>query len=640
MFAARLAIAALLVAQSHSINKDPYEGLVWFLQISDVHISSVQDQSRVTEFAEFTGKYLDVYKPSLVLCTGDLTEAKVSGGLSSRQVEEEWRTYYNIVRNRSRDVPWLDLRGNHDNLNVLSRASNQNLFRNYSEMGRKGNLESYVYTTSLWGQRYNFVGLDATLDTGMRYPFNFVGDFSETQQKVIRNLTRQIQQDDINIFFGHYPSSVVRQSKFLLDTVAAGLVYVCGHLHDLALFRMRTMYSLHGGNNLELELRDWKNNRAYRLLAVDQGFLSFTDVTFNQWPVILPTFPKNSEFSTRKEPDIEPGEAGFIRVLVFSDQPILSVYVSVDDEKPRWCHRVGEGPLYVVSWNPQNYRTGLHRLRVNATDAERRNQLYEHPFTLDKSAAEPFSHFLSNLVLNSSFPLIFQALFTFSLLLSSLPLTLVYYTTLAYTSRRLPTVLAAVVKFLLSTCIVKRILFVSSVRMLFWFYSVYPVYMACGPWVIGRIVEDEYGGIFAWGAVVDNKYVPVSVTFGQYFFDFLVIHPSVVLISGHILYSRSNSGVAKGKLCHFGIFSLFCCILAIFLFLALTFWIQFGALGFFASPLRTWGLALYGLSIVCSFRAKIPNIATGLYLDDRGKKEDDEERTSQSSANETTRMQV
>ena len=27
-----------------------------------------------------------------------------------------------------------------------------------------------------------------------------------------------------------------------------------------------------------------------------------------------------------------------------------------------------------------------------------------------------------------------------------------------------------------------------------------------------RIVEEEYGGIFAWGAVVDNKYVPVSVS--------------------------------------------------------------------------------------------------------------------------------
>ena len=33
-------------------------------------------------------------------------------------------------------------------------------------------------------------------------------------------------------------------------------------------------------------------------------------------------------------------------------------------------------------------------------------------------------------------------------------------------------------------------------------------------------------------------------------------------------------------------------------------------------------------------------LTLGLYLDDRGKKEDEEERTSHSSANETTRMQV
>ena len=41
-----------------------------------------------------------------------------------------------------------------------------------------------------------------------------------------------------------------------------------------------------------LELADWKNYRGYRLLAVDHGFFSFTDLRFGEWPAILITFPK------------------------------------------------------------------------------------------------------------------------------------------------------------------------------------------------------------------------------------------------------------------------------------------------------------------------------------------------------------
>jgi hypothetical protein len=43
-----------------------------------------------------------------------------------------------------------------------------------------------------------------------------------------------------------------------------------------------------------IELIDWKYYRGYRLMAVDQGFLSFTDLKFGEWPAILITFPKAS----------------------------------------------------------------------------------------------------------------------------------------------------------------------------------------------------------------------------------------------------------------------------------------------------------------------------------------------------------
>ena len=54
---------------------------------------------------------------------------------------------------------------------------------------------------------------------------------------------------------------------------------------------MHNMYSFHNENDLELELVDWKNNRKFRVIAVDQGTLSFTDVMFGDLPVVLPTYP-------------------------------------------------------------------------------------------------------------------------------------------------------------------------------------------------------------------------------------------------------------------------------------------------------------------------------------------------------------
>ena len=38
------------------------------------------------------------------------------------------------------------------------------------------------------------------------------------------------------------------------------------------------MYTMHPDTDLlELELADWKDNRRFRVIAFDQGFLSFAD---------------------------------------------------------------------------------------------------------------------------------------------------------------------------------------------------------------------------------------------------------------------------------------------------------------------------------------------------------------------------
>ena len=101
-----------------------------------------------------------------------------------------------------------------------------------------------------------------------------------------------------------------------------------------------------------------------------------------------------------------------IRVLVFSDVAIRSVHVTIGDEEPRVATASPPGPLYLVPWTPDNYKTGLHNMVVTATDANNRTARHNQQFTLDATMEEiRFYRLGSSFVLKSSFTTAFHVLF-------------------------------------------------------------------------------------------------------------------------------------------------------------------------------------------------------------------------------------
>ena len=54
----------------------------------------------------------------------------------------------------------------------------------------------------------------------------------------------------------------------------------------------------------------------------------------------------------------------FIRILVFSVEPIVSVDVWIDDGYVG-AARQSEGDLYTLPWIPTNYLNGMHTITVN-----------------------------------------------------------------------------------------------------------------------------------------------------------------------------------------------------------------------------------------------------------------------------------
>lgn len=217
---------------------------------------------------------------------------------------------------------------------------------------------------------YTFIAIDACLEPGPRRPFNFVGMLTFEELKNINSFIKIIENTHSNytIWFGHFPTSCILSQgehvRSLIGKLDQGLVYLCGHLHTLGGI-VPSMYTLQREGFLELELGDWKDNRMYRLMAIDHGLISFVDVHHNEWPVVLVTNPKHALFIIPGKENLETiKHSSHIRILAFSISPIVEVNVRVDDGNWIKCDNV-EGPLYVAKWIPVVYQSGLHTINVS-----------------------------------------------------------------------------------------------------------------------------------------------------------------------------------------------------------------------------------------------------------------------------------
>ena len=78
-----------------------------------------------------------------------------------------------------------------------------------------------------------------------------------------------------------------------------------------------------------------KSSKAYRVLALDHGLLSFVDTQVgapDEWPLLLPTNPKDARFLSVSEPLRQIVDSTHVRCAVFSPAAVASVSVSIDGE--------------------------------------------------------------------------------------------------------------------------------------------------------------------------------------------------------------------------------------------------------------------------------------------------------------------
>ncbi|XP_012060573.1 PREDICTED: transmembrane protein 62-like [Atta cephalotes] len=575
-----------------------YNHLIWFLQITDIHISIFRDPSRLSEFKEFCNVTVNSIQPRVVLASGDLTDAVAKDGFGSKQEHREWQHYRYIIdqTNVSKKVLWLDVRGNHDNFDIINFDSKNNYYLYYSIQGKK-HPRSYMYNIDTGLETYSFIAIDACLKPGPKRPFNFIGILDQDEINRIQQLINRSKESNAAhaVVFGHYPtSSIISQAdtniRNILGSHKESMVYLCGHFHTLGNM-VPNMYSLQKMGFLELELADWKDNRMYRLAAIDHGQFSFIDIKHNDWPVILITNPKNVLFMMPQKENLESIiKSTHVRILAFSTVPLKTVEIQLDNDVWQKCDHVN-GPLYVLPWNSTRYKEGIHQITVCVVDNENRRKIVSYSFSLDGSWLSV--SILPKLVLMANIVYIFQFLFLVTLILAIIPLCFLrfvhmYYKTNCDLNNRIELPRRRMKFFHLW---LRKLWILSAVDRVFYGLVLYTLYFAVGPWTMGEIIEDHTGVIFVWGTFIGNMYLPGGLTYAYGFLQLLCFHlPLTIILAHHIDRRLRDAECPSRVLSKFHTVWRFLPILIIILLqfvLGYFLYLEYGTTAILLCPLRT-----------------------------------------------------
>ncbi|CAL1536281.1 unnamed protein product [Lymnaea stagnalis] len=526
------------------------------------------------------------------------------------QIRDEWIQYEQIIK-RCRSLnkaKWLDLRGNHDSFNVLNFESENNFYRFHSGKNVQtadDHHGTYLYQHELPFGTYSFIVMDACSKPGLHRPFNFFGYLDDAQIQYIKTLAALTKSSNQTIWLGHYPTSlIVHDPPALRQIMSNSIAYLCGHLHTMMGY-VPKMYSRHKTGQLELELGDWKENRVYRLLAMDHDLLSFTDAKLGDWPLAVITNPKsNMLYSPRVEPLHLIESSTHIRILAFSPTGIKGVTVSIDDRPREEALQAGAGqPLYVLGWQPEKYSHGIHTIRVQVLDEAGKNVTISQTFSVD--GTEKQFEFLPRLILMLN--IYTMAKLTFGIL--------VFLYTFILTSIRQSTCIR---HYYLKGNDIQNMAFNSALMKIWlaarsnvsYFILIGSVlYLTFGPWFVANLITNELGVVFVWGIIIHGSFIPGGLTFFYGIFQFITFTVPLTVLLGHLLDMRRMNGSRSSVFKHPTVLLPSLVLFAFTAHLALTeFPNAYGVEALIYGPLRTGNVILLPAALWLASRADLRKI--------------------------------
>ncbi|KAL9641466.1 hypothetical protein ABK040_013391 [Willaertia magna] len=309
------------------------------------------------------------------------------------------------------NLRWFEIPGNHDVFGVGNKLNkNEYLFLNYSLNGNKllnDKNSFYIFDYKInknLNKKIRFILIDGSPIIGSYRPINFFGSFNKKNFKTLQKILRENTKNNEIIqalMFGHYPLSMIpivnnfneKENDTWIDFCNEFKIksYFSGHLHNMFGFisKMRTIMPI--SNHLEIETMDFKDNRNFKVIAIENKYISFLDVNLlklNNTPAVFITYPKDCAYLTNEEMISEEEENyNFIRILGFypyglSDNENVLVDVMINDSIliKKGLEIVKGKTEYKIPFNyNNNYKKGLHKLNILYNN----ENIYEHYFTFD-----------------------------------------------------------------------------------------------------------------------------------------------------------------------------------------------------------------------------------------------------------------
>ncbi|KAH8862043.1 Transmembrane protein 62 [Schistosoma japonicum] len=406
---------------------------------------------------------------------------------------------------------------NIDAFNVPSWGANGDY---YSHFGVKGQppLKSYIFKLIKPYGQYSFISVDLTLEPGIKWPFNFFGNFNLDVKKQLLKSVNESKGSNQTFIFGHHPTSTVVSSDLDMRSLIgdSAFAYLCGHLHTLHGLTKK-IYYLQPQGYWEWELGDWRENRYYRIVAVDHDLVSFVDVrkspsgSNKEWPIILITNPKNAQFSLpSKEPLHRIELSTHIRVLVWSLWPIQTVSISIDGihlgnaKQANSLPGHSSTPLYVLPWNTSRWSSdpyGFHLIEVTAKDVNGNQRTVVQSFSFRSASHFPIgllSKFIISVRLSVIVSALYYTIWIVIFILLMLPLLL-----------RRPHLLIC----LFRTRLGRGMYQISSTKKLVYPVLIFMVYHISCPLFMGFLVADKFGFFFSFGIYIDGIFLPEKLSY-------------------------------------------------------------------------------------------------------------------------------
>lgn len=398
------------------------------IHITDLHVSRFHQQGGLVHLVYFLKRILPLIRPSFVVITGDLTDAKDESQVHGVQFKEEWEAYQSALKEAGvLDIPnyWRDLRGNHDCFSVPSWFHTDNYFRNYSGISSAaasavdqkvtgGSAAGVNVTGGSWEiideydfGRYKWIGLDGCPSQGTSRHYNFFASIDSEKMSLLGNYLADSPQMNHTFLLMHYPTATSKFGMVMDKSWSfSDLLYhfpvslqLCGHLHRLAWGLGEKLEVYHERESfLELELADLKLTQQYRIITVDHDLVNVKNLRFNlpgilpkdafstnsslkkedRWwdkpepPVVMITNPKHHRYLLpEREPWWRIQRSSHIRVLIFLP-PAMSIAevktrVLIDGQVGPPLKYTGNDklPLWTCTWSGQANRVIVQVLDPN-----------------------------------------------------------------------------------------------------------------------------------------------------------------------------------------------------------------------------------------------------------------------------------